>query len=115
MSTTAITPAAMRGPDAITAALEAMFRRIVREELAPLRAEIAQAGAPVEPATLTVRQAAQRCGMGEQAIRVALGQHPELRIKVGTKLLVKWPAFQAWLLQQRVITSGRRPARRKTA
>lgn len=104
--------------DPITVALEAMFRRIVRDELAPLREQLARLGQPVEPPTLTVRQAAQRCGMGEEAIRASLRRNPDLRIKNGTKLLVRWPQFQTWLLDQAALPSDRRPApavRRKTA
>lgn len=101
--------AAIQASDPFAVLIESV-RAVVREELATALARPAEGNAAERP-TLSVRQCADATVLGEDAIRRVLAEHPELKIRAGTKLLVRWPEFRAWLTNQQRIPGDSRPRR----
>lgn len=64
-----------------------------------------------EPVTLRLDQVEPRTGLRPHVVRRILSHHPELKLTVGTSLLVRWSAFRAWLAEQDHIPGDDRPRR----
>lgn len=91
-------------PAPLVVLTEAQLRELVRSELAAVVATLDR----TEPINVTLKQASERTGVGIHAIERTLRGHPELRLKVGTRVLVKWRPYLAWLDRQGQIDGDER-------
>ena len=93
---------------------EAAISRLVRQALAEFRQSF---GEIAPPATMPVEQAAAHLSIGATTLRGILVAHPELRITIGSRHLVKMRLPSEWLETQTSIAPATRlrPAGKRRA